>query len=238
MGEAQSRPAEVKQIVCLANSRKLSGRCLAGREISGDKPGPWIRPVSGREHQEVSEFERRYQDGRDPEVLDVIAVPVVRSIHHLFQQENWLLDDRFHWERKGRSNWTSLPALVDPLEPLWINGQSSYRCLNNRVALAQAEQLRNSLRLIRVNEVEIEVFSPGAAFGNAKRRVQGRFEHMGVRYWLWVTDPAYERRFLVQPDGRHRLGESYLTISLGEPHEGFCYKLIAAIMERSQIEKR
>jgi len=47
--------ATVKRIVCLANSRKLQGRCIAGREIVQGKPGAWIRPVSAREHEEVSE---------------------------------------------------------------------------------------------------------------------------------------------------------------------------------------
>ena len=55
-----------KRIVCLANSRKLSGRCVAGRELVADRPEAWVRPVSAREHQEVSEHERQYQDSSDP----------------------------------------------------------------------------------------------------------------------------------------------------------------------------
>ena len=51
-----------------------------------------------------------------------------------------------------------------------------------------------------------------------------------------MGDPVYERRYLAQPDGTHNLGEADVTISLGEPHEGFSYKLIAAIIERAQIE--
>ena len=68
----------VKRIICLANSRKLSGRCIAGVEISryGSAAG-WIRPVSAREHEEVSEHERQYEDGSDPRVLDVIDIPFV-----------------------------------------------------------------------------------------------------------------------------------------------------------------
>jgi hypothetical protein len=61
--------------------------------------------------------------------------------------------------------------------------------------------------------------------------VQGQFEHGETRHWLWVTDPVYEGRFLAQPDGTHDLGECCLTISLGEPHEGYAYKLVAAIIE-------
>jgi len=37
-----------KRIVCLANSRKMRGRCIAGRELLPDNVGPWVRPVSDR----------------------------------------------------------------------------------------------------------------------------------------------------------------------------------------------
>lgn len=49
---------------------------------------------------------------------------------------------------------------------------------------------------------------------------------------MWITDPRIERLYLAQPDGDHDLVESYLTISLGEPYQGACYKLIAAVIER------
>src|ERR1051325_10735512 len=98
-------PNEVKRILCLANSRKLSGRCIAGREIVNKQPGAWIRPVSAREHQEVSWEERHYEDGSDPSVLDVMAVPLVKARPHLFQQENWLLDPNFYWRKAGRMDW-------------------------------------------------------------------------------------------------------------------------------------
>lgn len=119
-------PNAVKRILCLANSRKLSGRCIAGREIVGGKPGVWIRPVSNREHQEVSWEERQFEDGTNPSVLDVIQVPLIEARPHLFQQENWLLDARFYWAKSDRLDWDALQPFVEAAEPLWLNQNNSY----------------------------------------------------------------------------------------------------------------
>jgi hypothetical protein len=223
---------EVKRIVCLANSRKLNGRCLAGKEFGGKGVGTWIRPVGAREHGEVSEYERQYQDGSDPKILDVIDVPLLGHQPKDFQQENWLLDPDYYWEKAGRATWADLSKLADPIGPLWIDGIHTYNGLNDKIPLAQAGSIGSSLRLLHVGGLAVSVFKPGEAFGNPKRRVQGRFKYGGREYHLWVTDPVYERAFLSKPDGDYKLGESFLAVSLGEPHNDACYKLIAAIIER------
>ena len=123
---------DVKPIVCLANSRKLYGRCVAGREWIDGRAGRWIRPVSEREHQEVSEYERQYEDGRDPRVLDVIDVPVPGPRPRDYQTENRLLDSGYYWEKVGGLSWFDLPVLVDPVAPLWLDGHSTYHGLNDQ----------------------------------------------------------------------------------------------------------
>ena len=221
----------VKRLVCLANSRKLSGRCLAGKEISGSRAVGWIRPVSAREHEEVSEYERQYEDGSDPRVMDIMDVPLLDPRPKIYQRENWLLDPDYYWMKAGRAKWTDLAQFADPVEPLWINGHHTYNGLNDKIPLALVGGLDSSLRLVRVERLTLSVFKPGEAFGNPKRRVQGRFQHDGTEYRLWVTDPGYERAYLAKPDGDHQLGESFLTVSLGEPHNDACYKLVAAVIE-------
>jgi hypothetical protein len=74
---------------------------------------------------------------------------------------------------------------------------------------------------------------PGEARGDPKRRVQAHFSFGGVGYRLWVTDPFIESAYLAQLDGMYALGPSYLTISLGEPWHGNCYKFVAAIIGAS-----
>jgi hypothetical protein len=102
-----------KTILCLANSRKLSGRCIAGRETRSDGYAGWVRPISARVSAEVSEEERRYENGSDPRVLDIIEVPGLAADPHLHQIENWVIDDRRYWDKKGEASWESVAALVE-----------------------------------------------------------------------------------------------------------------------------
>jgi hypothetical protein len=222
-----------KRIVCLANSRKLQGRCVAGRELQNEGPGPWIRPVSDRPSEEVSEEERRYQDGSDPKILDVIDVPLIAARPKGYQQENWLLDPQTYWVKRGRSRWEDLAALQDRAGPLWLNGFSSYNGVNDRIPLTQAMELMSSLKLIHVNNLSIRVFAPGEAFRNTKRRVQANFSFDRTDYALWVTDPIVERQYLAQPDADYPLRDVYLTVSIGEPYQDYCYKLVATVITRT-----
>lgn len=63
--------------------------------------GGWVRPVSARENEEVSEDKRQYGDGSDPGVPDIIDVPVLEAQPGDYQAENWLLDPGSYWERVG-----------------------------------------------------------------------------------------------------------------------------------------
>ena len=225
---------DAKQIVCLANSRKLHGRCIAGREWGDRRAGPWIRPVSARDGQEVSEYERQYQDGSDPRVLDILRIPLLEPRPKDYQAENWLLDPKYYWKKVGRLSWSDLALVVSPAESLWIDGHNTGNGCNDKIPLDLVAPVRNSLRLIRVDRMQLSVFAPGEAFGNNKRRVQGRFVHADREYALWVTDPAFERSYLARENGRYSIGAAYLTISLGEPFRGDCYKLIAALFTESE----
>lgn len=220
----------VKRIVCLANSRKLHGRCIAGRAWQDARAGCWIRPVSDREHEEVSEYERQYEDGSDPQALDVIDIPILEPRPKDYQTENWLLDPGYYWEKVGKLSLFDLPVLLDKTAPLWIDGYSTYKGLNDYIPLEKAASLDHSLRLIHIPSLRLRVCKPGEAFGNNKRRVQGRFAYANKEYALWITDPGFEREYLRKLDGDYEIGECFLTVSLGEPYGGACYKLIAAIM--------
>ncbi len=221
-----------KRMICLANSRKLQGRCVAGVELVQSKPSGWLRPVSDRENQEVSEYERLYEDGSDPQLLDVIDIPLLEARPKDYQQENWLLDPNQYWRKVDSLDWGDLHAIAQISGTLWRNGCHTYNGTHDQIAVNDANDETHSLALIHVDALKLRVFAPGTAFGNSKRRVQGRFVFSRVTYALWITDPKIERAYLAEADGEYQLGECYLTVSLGEPYNEHCHKLIAAVLER------
>ena len=94
-----------------------------------------------------------------------------------FQTENWLLDPNRYWRKVGVHSPLDLPALADRVEPLWLAGWSTFHGLNDKIPIAASGKMASSLRLIAVTQIELSEFSPGEAFGNSKRRVQGKFLH-------------------------------------------------------------
>jgi len=227
-----------KEFVCLANSRKLGGRCVAGIEIERGRMVGWIRPISHRPGAAVSGQERQFQDGSEPRLLDLCRVRLLAHVPDAHQSENWLLDASRRWRRMGRWGWDALTRLQSGPEPLWLTGDASTRHgKHDRVAVAHIDQVRESLRLIRVPRLGIRVFTPNAAYSDNARRVQGTFTYLGEEYRLWVTDPEVESVYHCRQDGEYELRDCFLTVSLGErADDGFCYKLIAGVLIRSRVE--
>lgn len=225
----------VRRMICLTNSRKHSGRCIAGKELKGNGPGEWLRPVSTRPSQEISEEERRYQDGTMPKVLDISDVPLVKAVPEGHQPENVLIDADYYWVKRGRKSWADLASLIDEQASLWANGYSAYGKRNDRVPMDLLNAQLGSLRLIRLDRIRISVGPKAPEFDNPKRIVRASFTYRGTSYRLDVTDPAIERAYLGRADGEYEVGPAYVCVSLGEVYEGFAYKLVASILTRDMV---
>ena len=216
----------VKRIACLANSRKSGGTCVAGRVLENGSVGPWLRPVSAREDEALNLLERRCTDGSDPRVLDVVDVPLLASRPTGHQVENWLIDSSNLWVKVGQLSSRDLPALSDPVSPLW-EGAGASALGTDRVEERRAASLTKSLRFIEVKDLTLAVGHKWSG----KPQVRGAFRYLGRNYNLAVTDPVYETPYATQPLGRYPVGPCYLTISLGEVYRGDAYKLVAAIVQ-------
>ena len=225
-------PLDIKRIVCLANSYKSGGRCIAGKEVLHDgRLGEWIRPVSARETREVTLNECRYEDGSSPRVLDIIDVPVVEAQPEGSQQENWLLATGHYWKKVGNLSVSDLEQFIDSPARLWVDGFSSFERLNNRVPYSVDNSIIDSLRLIVVRRLALSEFHDN----RNRRRLTGHFRHARQDYTLDITDPLFLAKYAELPADSNITGERFLTVSLGEPFESYghtySYKLIATVIE-------
>ncbi len=223
--------ANVKRIICLANSRKRGGRCVAGKELLPDgHRGGWLRPVSARDDEEVSPRERCYVDGEDPKVLDVIDVPLLSPRPKTYQRENWLLNPDRRWTKIAQATWNDLHSLTDRDELLWINGHNTHAGKNDRVPIEETSSIGDSLRLIKVDSLTVTVAEPSRPSADYPI-LRGSFDYLGDEYCFRITDPESESGSVELSYRDYHVGGRYLVVSLGEPFEGYAYKLIATIIK-------
>jgi hypothetical protein len=221
-----------KKIVCLASSRRPCGRCIAGREVIDGGYGGWIRPVSARPSAELTLKERCYENDTEPQVLDIIDIPMIGTVPHAHQTENHMIDATYYWTKQGAFTWADLADLVDRPGFLWGNGDSTHHGMNDRMHQALASQFAKSLFLIEPEALTVQVQTEVGALENPTRRVRADFWYHGTRYNFIVTDPLAEQVFLTADADEYRLNNVYLTVSLSEAFEGdrCCHKLVDAII--------
>lgn len=225
-----------KTILCLANSRKMSGRCLAGKEFGGGNIGPWIRPVSARPHEEISEEERRYKDGHTASLLDIVSIPMLEPRPGTFQSENHLIADEYYWKKDARATWAQVVEAIDNVKgSLWLNGSSTNNGQNDQVPEEEAVKRKGSLVLVKPSNLTIEVAPEGGIYAPVKRRVRADFSLNGEYYNFVLTDAVMERKFLRGADGSFPVKDALLCISLGEVFQGHAYKLAAALITPDRV---
>jgi hypothetical protein len=221
----------VRQVACFANSRKTLGRCVAGKQIGSGAEPLWIRPVSARATQEISDSECKYQDGTHPDLLDVIRIPLKNPAPHAHQTENHLIDTGYYWVKSGRLGWNDLERFVDECAGLWNSGDSSQHGINDRVPVGFAEKAGHSLLLIHPESCSIVVAMDESEPATRRARLRAQFEYRKIAYRCSVTDPAVEQKFRSSAPGDYAIPECLMCVSLGECfRDRFCYKLCAAII--------
>jgi hypothetical protein len=227
-----------RTIICLANSRKPpSGRCIAGKELEGARAGQWIRPVSSRPGKEVSEEERRCEDGRRVQLLDIINVPLVSHTPANHQQENHILADGYYWSKIGDATWEQVIALIDPFDTnFWMQAESTYHGWNDKISEVLTPTIHSSLKLIRPESFRLVVQRDGFQGQPSRKRLRGQFDYHGRTYKLSVTDPLVEDDYLTRDEGIYPIETPILCISLAEVWNGFAFRLVASVITPDQFE--
>ena len=162
---------DMRRIVCLANSRKPDGRCVAGKLYAQGKYGAWLRPISIREGEELSEQERQISKGIEPALLDVLEFAISKHKPSDHQPENYTINSQHRFKKVGRVPADELIKVVDRPTNLWIMGyQSKTFGKNDLVPPNRISEVSNSLYLINPHTFAIQVVQ-----GTYSLQVRGQF---------------------------------------------------------------
>ena len=165
-------------------------------------------------------------------MFDIISIPMLKPLPHTYQSENHLIANRYFWQRLGTASWAQIKALVDDVTgELWWNGGDK----NDRVPEQEASQLKGSLLLIDPRNLRIRVEGADAVTTTGKRRVRALFSLNGIPYNLGLTDAAMEQEFLRGRDGEFAIADALLCVSLGEPFNGYAFKLAAGLLTADRL---
>lgn len=217
LGYARGLPVE---IVCLANSTKNHGRCVAGRAWNSTTKtaGDWLRPVSPRPTHEIVDSESQYyHDGNgQPSVLDIVRIPLLKPTPAGHQTENHEIDVRYSWMRVGRMEWKDALKLVEAPASLWGAGEESFHGRNDEVSPSNAANISTSLVLLRPKKLVVVVRDESRFAGGFDRKVRVEFEVGGIPYRLALTDPATEPTYKSMEKGEYDISGALLCASLTE----------------------
>ena len=223
-----------KRIVCLANSRKYSGRCVAGKELTQGRIGAWIRPVNGTQTKELSLDDITLQNGTEPRLLDVISVPLREACPQAYNAENHAIAHA-PWIWEETLPWPQVSQLCDAVDRIWINGYHSHNGENDLMPEELVrEEIGSSLLFFRPDALRVMVgLGPMGS-----RKVRAKFSFHGETYSLMITDPVAEALYVGKELGEYPVngGDTFLTVSISDPHRGLCHKLVAGILPNKSLQ--
>ena len=215
-----------KLFICLANSKKYGGRCLAGIEVRRDENGVlqiirdarnlplWIRPVSHSEYGEIPDKLVRHL-----QLCDLVSFDAADACPHGYQQENTRFEGTI-FEKSGylKIHRHNLIQLTDNREGLLGNHRKQ---LNP----SEIAALDHSIVLIHVEPPGIRLYEIGAT------HLRIVFRYQQAEYDLPVTDIDFYLRWIDAPGLLADKSDVFLCVSLSREKEGFYYKLVAGVLE-------
>jgi hypothetical protein len=210
-----------RDIICLANSAKLSGYCFAGIDIESRE---WIRPTGAGEHGAVNFDEQFMDNGRIPRLLDVVSVPLALHEPIPGQPENW---------RAANKPWRYVSTLsADEARSLLGALATTEPMFGSRVKKVEASAVASGLVTS-----SLAIASPASVDWRYEgpRKLYAEFEHAGTSLSLKVTDPEFIKKFKGDEPDTYTFDNddrvtTYLTVSLPEEWKGAHWKLVAGVI--------
>ena len=211
------------RIVCLANSMRPDGRCVAGIDIETKK---WIRPVS--KPSGGVPVRKVFINGKELAILDVVDIPFANvCLQDKYQRENRIIDT---------GDW----KIIDQVKPEYLLDlcEDDLTILHNHEDCITSEELEKlpfckwkSLQLVHLENVNFHKDSWDP------RRWRVHFHNRGKHYFaLKLTDHVITDKLA---KGEKVSKDCFLTISLAGPWRPSgdesqperCYKLVAGVVE-------
>jgi hypothetical protein len=213
-----------RRLVCLANSYKEKGRCVAGIEL--DKKGnpiiengrhKWIRPVSIKGHGEILT-----NLVSDLNVLDILEIDVTEECPDKYQSENVFFSED-SVKSIGVFDKAKLSKACEDSKYIFA---TRYPSLSEEVI----EQLSYSLMLVETEVFEVTLVPNEYSPKHPKPRL--KFSYNNFEYDLPITDPDFLSKHKANPKVLSKKNKIVLCLSLGVkiPATGRYYKLVAGII--------
>ena len=222
-----------RYFICLANSYKRGGRCLAGIEITYSPEGKWeiarngngsphwIRPIADTQFGEIPNY-----CANCIKLLSVIKLTGVKDCPKCVHSEDvhYLQMEALPLAYPPEQN--VLTQLVDNVH------QSIFGNRGKAVSAATGIGTTYSLMMIHAENVQAYVDE-----NREKSKNRMKFDYFGTEYDFPITDPAFLDEFRKVPEHFANIPDVYLIISLGLEFEGWHHKLIAGVIIPTDYEK-
>lgn len=235
------------EVLCLANSSKHSGRCVAGLRTDGG----WVRPTGRNKLRILLPKHYTLTDGTEALPLDLIRIPLGPPCPEPHHPEDCLLHPR-PWELVSRpapkevavpllrAHLARGPELLGGCDPAVPYARFGFRPASASLAVVSPRDL--CWEITRTS--------------SDKKRIRAVFTLKGQAWSLPLTDLEWRHQLSHLPPGTHPLTSTLdnlvhsddrvlLTISLSEPMDktesgadyltpdlsrALCYKLVASVM--------
>lgn len=221
-----------KYFICLANSYKHGGRCIAGIEVVPQSDGSlgivrhddgrprWIRPVSMSANGEVpNHLAESFKIFSLVKLTDVEPCP-----------------DNAHTEDVHCTRMEICPFELSPTKDFLnqlidTQHQAAFYFRGKSIPTTIIDRLDYSLMLIHPDNA--------CAYcdeGRENSKYRMKFTYNGSNYDFPITDPVFLEQFKKSPDSYADLDGAYLVLSLGIAFEGFHYKLVATVLIPNDLD--
>lgn len=220
-----------KYFICLANSYKRGGRCIAGVEViisqddhweivrNNDGSPHWIRPIDQHtDYGEILEGEARHIP-----LLSVVKLTGVIPCPH-----------QSHSEDVNYTQMSTIGMIIgnrDVLE-LFTDNIHSEIFYTTELAISPEIYATGNYSLMMIHPENIQ-YQEDPTKNRARYRML--FSYHDTNYDLSITDPVFYEQIAMKPNMITLQRDVYLTLSIGLEYEERHHKLIAGLITPSNM---